>query len=260
MPLSSHNPDERPDLGEVLRPAVEEIRQAAAPREAVDRSVNRALRIGARPTPRRWTGRRTFFLFSGTLAASLLVAALAQVGSFPPVGYFARTGDDPNPGDPLLVRAGTPEPFDGSRVPVLGDPDDRFLRIGLNQFDDEWERGNGRALQPGQTHEDFRVQATWTPHEADVRLHLIDPAGKSLPVAEIEADGRRSRCCVIAQAAEGAYVIEASLGEDEEVPPGGIAVTVQITLQGGGSRAKTHDRHIKLEKPGQRVRVARVGF
>ena len=282
MPSPSHNPDDRRDLGEVLRPAVEQIRRAVVPRDAVHRSVDRALHIVTSPTPRRWPGRRTFVLLVGAMAASVLLAVLSQVASFTSLGFFARMEEDRSPPnrDSLLVRATTSPTHpalpplghvSGGRVAVQGGQGDRYQSIGMNELSSnwgDWERVQSPAQMTGQMTEerpdDLRVEATWSPQEANVRLHLTDPEGKRLPVAEIESgppeQPRRSQYCVIAQASQGVYVLEVSLPDGEKPPPGGITIRVQITLQGGSSEPQVHKRIIRLEKRGERIPVARVGF
>lgn len=274
MPLPSHNPDDHHDLGELLRPAVEQIRRSPIPLDAVDRSVQRAVRIPAPASPVRWTGRRTFVLLASAVAASVLLPLLSHVGSFPSVGFIARTKYEATPDDhdALLVRptpppTWSPDPFNGGRVAVQGDQGERYLSIGMNELGSnwgDWDRVQNPATLRGPRPDDFRVRASWSPLDADVRLHLTDPEGKRLPVAEIESDApgqpRRSHCCVIGQASPGVYVVEVSLAGDETPPPSGVTIKVQIILQGGAAQAQTHERVLQLKQAGTRVRVARVGF
>ncbi len=278
MPLPSHNPDDPLNLGEVLRPAVEQIRRSPLPHEAVDRSVRRAVRIHIPSTPVRWTGRRKFVLLASAVAASVLFAVLSHVGSFPSVRFFARTNNDipPNDRDALLVRltppptwspGSTPSPFNGGRVAVQGEQSERYLTIGMNELGSnwgDWERVQSPAPWRGPRPDDFRVQASWSPLDADVRLHLTDPEGKRLPVAEIESDTpgqpRRSQCCVIGQASQGIYVVEVSLGGSELPFLSVTTIKVRITLQGSTAPSHTHERIIELRHSGSRVQVARVGF
>src|SRR5271168_4285715 len=87
----SHNPYEHlpwPQLGDTLRPAVEQIRQSVPPPEALNRSLARARRI-APPGLRAWNGRRVQLFATGIVAATLLITLGMCCSTYPPGGYRA---------------------------------------------------------------------------------------------------------------------------------------------------------------------------
>jgi hypothetical protein len=151
MAHSAHNPDDHPywpELGEPLRWAVEAVRQAPPPAEAVQRSVDRALRI-ARSSNGPFRGRNLRLCATGALVATLLIG-LGVRCTYPPGGYFASTRDVETRHHAVGSRQmhGAPivgvsrdvqwRPLGPPEAGGLGSPEDSVLLVGLGHLGSHW--------------------------------------------------------------------------------------------------------------------------
>jgi hypothetical protein len=140
------------ELGEVLRPAVEQARRQPPPEDVVQRSIGRAREIDKGGPPRALISR---LVLVAAAAASLMLALAAHPGRpFTDRPTLARTEGQPA-GARAEARVGSlPGIFVGrKRVHGLPGPADDYLAISAAQMGSrwaDWERGEpkaGRALE-----------------------------------------------------------------------------------------------------------------
>jgi hypothetical protein len=161
MAHPAHNPDDHPcwpELGEPLRWAVEEVRQVPPPADAVQRSVERALRIdrgGSRP----FHGRNLQLFATGALVALVLIG-LGVRCTYPPSGYIAgmRTGAGHDSGaagresrTPTVsvtrqFLRPSPLPEAPADAPAPSGPEDGVLLVGLGHLGSHW--GDWEHFEP----------------------------------------------------------------------------------------------------------------
>jgi hypothetical protein len=292
MEHKSHNPDDRPwsHPGDALRRAIETVRQSPPPPQAVERSLERARRIG-QPRPHGGGPRRLPLLVSGAVAAVLLIALGLRYGAYPPGGYLAGTrpvkgGDraalrpDAEPEiDPTKIHAVSRPRLPGHEeflgngteddlVPVggsFGSPPDeqeraralRELASGMSAIDRKGIEEHIRRSSGGRREGSLQVRITWK-GESPVGFRVTDPNGvRHDIICACQGSGTQVREYRLPRPKPGEYDVQVRLAKSAAARD--VEVRVEAVYRSGGRR-QVRQETIILPKPGKCVSVAKVRF
>lgn len=217
MDLRWNNPDAHGpwnELPDVLREAVQEVRQTPVPTDAQERALARARQLAAPPSS-SWPTRPLWVIAAGVVAASVVLGLVLRFGAHPPGGYQAKNPADGGDAPTVSASPRREGSFDPEHTLFQGRPAGPMDVLAIGQPDLDRLRAL-RALAVGMPVVDrkgvedyLRHRASWLPggpvvwhrdarRPGDVRVRDAD--GQSLRLLgvylQVVVEGPRARTLV----------------------------------------------------------------